>query len=439
MSVIIDRRNLGTRATANQDRLQRRVRSRIKAAVEKLARERALGDMLDVEQPIAIPTKDLHEPSFRHDMRDASWEQILPGNKEYRRGDRVPKPREGENADGDGGNETRGASGGLGDDEIAIVLSADEFLSLLFEGLELPNLRQSRVGDVQGQQWRRSGFVKEGSPSRMHIGRTMRTARARRMALRARKKRELEVLQNQVAVLEEEIRVRQEHGEDTSIERFKLSEIQAEMKALERKIKAIPFIDESDLRFAHIEQQPQPITHAVMFCVMDVSGSMGDIEKDLSKRFFLLLYLFIHRQYKSVEIVFIKHHGEAAECTEQEFFGAKEGGGTLVSPALILAEDIIMERFPSDVWNIYVAQASDGDNAHDDNQVVQERVRGLLPKLRNMFYLEVNQDQESALLRAYKDIAQDVPELMTARARRAEDIYPLFRALFAIRSGVAHG
>ena len=437
MSVIIDRRNLGTRSSANQDRLQRRVRGRVKAAVERLARRRSLGDMLDTEQPIAIPTKDLHEPSFRRDMRDAAWEQVLPGNKEYRRGDHIPKPQ-GDAGDG-GDDEGAGASDGLGDDEIAIVLSADEFLSVLFEGLELPNLRQTRTEDIQMDEWRRAGFVKEGSPSRMHIGRTMRTARARRMALRSRKKRELEELVRQAETLEEEIRIRQGHGDDTSIERFRLDEIREEIKVLDRKIKAIPFIDESDLRFAHIDQQPRPVTSAVIFCVMDVSGSMGDIEKDLAKRFFLLLYLFIHRQYRSVEIVFIKHHGEASECTEQEFFGAKEGGGTLVSPALDLVEEIIAERYPAEHWNIYLAQASDGDNAQDDNRFVQERALGLLPHLRNMFYLEVNQDQESALLRIYKALAQEFPELMTVRARRTEDIYPLFRALFTPRAGVAHG
>ncbi len=437
MSVIVDRRNLGTRSSANQDRLHRRVRGRVKAAVEKLARHRSLDDMLDTEQPIAIPTKDLHEPSFRRDLRDAAWEQVLSGNRQFRRGDLIPKPQDG---DGDGsGDEGPGAPDGLGDDEIAIVLSADEFLSVLFDGLELPNLRQTRTEDIQAEEWRRAGFVKEGSPSRMHIGRTMRTARARRMALRARKKEEFEALSRQAETLEEEIRVRQGHGEDTSIERFRLAEIREEMKVLERKIKAIPFIDESDLRFAHIDQQPRPITSAVIFCVMDVSGSMGDIEKDLAKRFFLLLYLFIHRQYRSVEIVFIKHHGEASECTEQEFFGAKEGGGTLVSPALQLVEDIMGERFPPEHWNVYLAQASDGDNAQDDNRVVHERALELLPQLRNLFYLEVNQDQESALLKLYKAMSQDFPELMTVRAKRTEDIYPLFRSLFSPRQGAGHG
>jgi len=438
MSVIIDRRDSGTRSTANQDRLQRRVRGRIKAAVEKLARTRPMGDIVDARQPISIPTKDLNEPSFRRDMRDMPWEQVLPGNKQYRRGDSIPKAG-GEDDDTGAGEGSGGSPEGLGDDEIAIVLSADEFLALLFEGLELPNLRQSRIEDIQAERWRRSGFIKEGSPSRMHIGRTMRTARARRMAIRARKRRELEILQQQAATLEQDIRTRQERGEDASVERFRMTEIEAEIKALERKIKAIPFIDESDLRFAHIDQQPHPITHAVIFCVMDVSGSMGELEKDLAKRFFLLLYLFIHRQYRAVEIVFIKHHGEASECTEEQFFGAKEGGGTLVSPALELVEEIMAQRFSSEDWNVYMAQASDGDNAHDDNALVLERLSSLLPTLRNMFYLEVNQDRESTLLELYNEVSREFPGLMTARAKQPEDIYPLFRSLFGAQQGVRNG
>ncbi len=438
MSIIIDRRHSGAHSTANQDRLQRRVRGRIKAAIEKLARSRSMSDILDVEQPISIPTKDLHEPSFRRDLRDASWEQVLPGNKQYRRGDRIPKP---DDADGDGSGKQGNAGGGvdgLGEDEIAIVLTADEFLALLFDGLALPNLRQTSLEDVEVEKWRRTGFIKDGSPSRMHIGRTMRTARARRIGLRARKKRELDELLEQTLVLEEEIRARGQQGQDTSIERSRLSELEAEVRALERKIRAIPFIDESDLRFAHIDRKPLPVTSAAIFCVMDVSGSMGDTEKDLAKRFFLLLYLFIHRQYRAVELVFIKHHSEASECTEEQFFGSREGGGTLVSPALALVEEIIAARFAPDNWNIYLAQASDGDNANEDLPVVQARLQGLLPQLRNMYYLEVNQERESELMRIYLEIGQRFPDLLTAKASQAADIYPLFRTLFAEREEVRH-
>ncbi len=434
MSTIIDRRSSGTRSTANQDRLQRRVRARLKVAVEKMARSGSIEDLANADQPISIPTRDLHEPSFRRDLSDASWERVLPGNKEYQRGDEISKPE----GSGGSGKSREGSPDGLGDDEVAIVLSADEFLDLLFDGLALPNLRKTAQGDIQADQWRRAGFIKDGSPSRMHVGRTMRAARARRLALRAGKRRELQGLLDARGTLQEEIQDRVARGQDVSVEQERLSELNSQIAALERKIKAIPFIDEADLRFAHIDQQPHPITNAVMFCVMDVSGSMGEKEKDLAKRFFLLLYLFVHRHYQAVQIVFIKHHSTASECSEQAFFGAREGGGTLVSPAVILTEEIMQQRFSPDRWNVYLAQVSDGDNYFADNAVVEKHLMNLLPRLRNLFYLEVNRDGESDLLQLYEAIAQDFPELITARASEREDIYPLFRTLFATEEMPSH-
>ncbi len=433
MSTIIDRRSSGTRSTTNQERLQRRVRARLKTAVEKMARSGSIEDLAHADQPISIPTRDLHEPSFRRDLNDASWERVLPGNKAYQRGDEINKPE-----GGGAGQGREGAPDGLGEDEVAIVLSADEFLDLLFDGLALPNLRKTAQGDVQAEQWRRAGFIKDGSPSRMHVGRTMRAARGRRLALRAGKRRELQELMDSREKLAEEIRVRLAQKQDISLEQERLQELDTRIAALERKIKAIPFIDEADLRFAHIDQQPHPITNAVMFCVMDVSGSMGEKEKDLAKRFFLLLYLFLHRHYQAVRMVFIKHHSTASECTEQAFFGAREGGGTLVSPAIMLVEELLQQRFPPDRWNIYVAQVSDGDNYFADNAVVAEHLAGLLPRLRNLFYLEVNRDSESDLLQLYDSIAEDYPELITARASAREDIYPLFRTLFSSEEITSH-
>ncbi len=433
MSTIIDRRSSGTRSTSNQERLQRRVRARLKSAVEKMARSGSIEDLANADQPISIPTRDLHEPNFRRDFSDSSWERVLPGNKEYQRGDEINKPE-----GGGAGQGREGSPDGLGDDEVAIVLSADEFLDLLFDGLALPNLRKTAQGDVQAEKWRRAGFIKDGSPSRMHVGRTMRAARARRLALRAGKRRELQELEEARSKLQEEISTRIARKEDVSLEQERLKILDEQISILARKIKAIPFIDEADLRFAHIDQQPHPITNAVMFCVMDVSGSMGEKEKDLAKRFFLLLYLFLHRHYQAVQIVFIKHHSTATECTEQAFFGAREGGGTLVSPAIMLTEDIMTKRFPPDRWNVYVAQVSDGDNYFADNTVVAEHLHQLLPRLRNLFYLEVNRENESDLLQLYDGIAEDYPELITARASAREDIYPLFRTLFSSEEIPSH-
>ena len=103
-----------------------------------------------------------------------------------------------------------------------------------------------------------------------------------------------------------------------------------------------------------------------MFCLMDVSASMGEREKDLAKRFFILLHLFLKRKYDRVDIVFIRHTHEASEVDEQEFFYGKESGGTIVSSALKEMIEIREKRYPVADWNIYCAQASDGDNSGND-------------------------------------------------------------------------
>ena len=104
-----------------------------------------------------------------------------------------------------------------------------------------------------------------------------------------------------------------------------------------------------------------------MFCLMDVSGSMDEERKDIAKRFFILLYLFLTRNYERIEVVFIRHHTIAKEVDEDEFFHSRESGGTVVSSALKLMQEIIRERYPLTEWNIYAAQASDGDNWDDDS------------------------------------------------------------------------
>ncbi|MEY2340782.1 YeaH/YhbH family protein [Acidithiobacillus sp. IBUN Pt1247-S3] len=425
MSSIIDRRLSGSRSNANRERLQRRVRGRLKEAVEKMGRAGAIESLSKGDKAVVIPANDLHEPSFRRDPSQGAWDRVLPGNKSFHRGDEIPKG-------GGGGQSGReGAPDGEGDDALGVLLSPDEFLDLLFDGLSLPNLRQGTGGEIEAEQWRRSGFVRDGSPSRMHVARTMRAARARRLALRAGKRRALEALQDERGLLLGEIAARKKQKCDVSIEEERLRDIDEQIAALQRKMRAVPFIDDSDLRFAHIDRHMQARSQAVMICVMDVSGSMGETEKDLSKRFFLLLYLFLQRQYQNVQIIFIKHHSVALECTEKEFFAAREGGGTLVSPALALAEEVMATRYPATDWNVYLAQASDGDNYFADNAVVEETASRLLQQLRAFYYLEVNRDDESHLLQVYQELAEIFPQMVCTRAQQREDVYPLFRELFS--------
>ena len=133
-----------------------------------------------------------------------------------------------------------------------------------------------------------------------------------------------------------------------------------------------------------------------MFCLMDVSGSMDEARKDLAKRFFILLYLFLTRHYDKIDIVFIRHHTQAQEVDEQNFFHATETGGTVVSSALVLMEEIVRARYPTSEWNIYGAQASDGDNWHHDSGRCRELLaQQMLPLCRYFAYVQVAEEEQN--------------------------------------------
>jgi uncharacterized sporulation protein YeaH/YhbH (DUF444 family) len=187
-----------------------------------------------------------------------------------------------------------------------------------------------------------------------------------------------------------------------------------------------------------------------MFCLMDVSGSMNEHMKDLAKRFYSLLYLFLNRRYEHVDVVFIRHTHEAQEVDEQTFFYSRETGGTVVSTALFKMEEIVRARYPVSDWNIYAAQASDGDNTSSDNAVVLQQLRDvILPICQYYAYVEVGMDDEEEppggagepstnLWRAYRRVSVDAPFAMR-RVRHRRDIYPVFRELFSRRAEAAEG
>jgi uncharacterized sporulation protein YeaH/YhbH (DUF444 family) len=204
----------------------------------------------------------------------------------------------------------------------------------------------------------------------------------------------------------------------------------ARLGHLRQRIEAIPFLDPIDLRFRARIRVPVPTTRAVMFCLMDVSGSMDEGRKDLAKRFFILLYLFLTRHYEKIDVVFIRHHTQAQEVDEQNFFHATETGGTVVSSALVLMEQIIKERYSPTEWNIYGAQASDGDNWHHDSGRCRELLADkLLPLCRYFAYVQVAEPEQN-LWEEYQKLSEDVRHFAMRKAVEASEIYPVFRELF---------
>ena len=208
-------------------------------------------------------------------------------------------------------------------------------------------------------------------------------------------------------------------------------ELQQEIEALRIRLRKIPFIDTFDLRFNNFVQRPEPTSQAVMFCLMDVSGSMDQETKDIAKRFYILLYLFLTRSYRDVDVVYIRHHTQAKEVDEEEFFYSRETGGTIVSSALELTRDIVAQRYPPTDWNIYAAQASDGDNWNDDSPVCEQILaKQLLPQLRYFAYVEITRRDHQGLWEHYNRLLESHDNFAMQHIREYEDIYPVFREFF---------
>jgi uncharacterized sporulation protein YeaH/YhbH (DUF444 family) len=419
VSKIVDRRLNGKNKSAvNRQKFIRRFRHQIKKAVADAIVERSVTD-LDKGEKVSIPTKDTSEPFFHHGQ-GGQRERIHPGNKEFQQGDRFPRPK-----DGAKGRGRQASDSGEGLDDFIFELTREEFLDFFFEDLELPNLVKTKLATINETKKVRAGHTSEGIPSNINVIRSLRGAMGRRIALRAPYNKRLKEAE---AELEELIK---HHNKTDPVVKV----LEEEIEQLRKKIKRIPFIDTFDLRYDNRIDQPKPTTQAVMFCIMDVSGSMGYEEKDMAKRFFMLLYLFLTRTYEKIQVVFISHHTVASEVDEETFFYSRETGGTVVSSALELTSEIIQKRFPTSEWNIYAAQASDGDNWDDDSiacrKIMNEQI---MPYVQYYAYIEITEDRHQNLWQEYLTLKSDWDNFAMQRIEQTADIYPVFRKLFQKQS-----
>ena len=415
---IIDRRLSGkNKSIGNRERFLRRHKDQIREAVRRAVDGRGIRDMERGEE-VHIPKKDLSEPVFGHG-EGGTREVVRPGNRDHVKGDRVPKPQGGQGQ----GQGSQASDSGEGEDDFVFHLSKEEFMQVFFDDLALPNMARTTLAETPEWKSHRAGFTSDGTPTNLHVVRSMRGALGRRIALGMGKRRELHELEERLALLLREL---PEHPENKPL----IEDTEVRIAHLKGRIEAIPFLDPIDLRFRSRVKVPVPTTRAVMFCLMDVSGSMDEARKDLAKRFFILLYLFLTRHYEKIEVVFIRHHTQAQEVDEQNFFHATETGGTVVSSALVLMEQIIRERYSPSEWNIYGAQASDGDNWHHDSGRCRELLtEKILPLCRYFAYVQVAEAEQN-LWEEYAKLADEVPQFAMRKAVEVNQIYPVFRDLF---------
>jgi len=417
---IIDRRLNGKNKSAiNRQRFIRRYREQIKKAVGHTISERSISD-IDSGDKINIPRRDIQEPSFHHGQGGVR-ETILPGNREFISGDRLRRPEGGQG--GQGGDQA--SDQGEGEDDFVFQLSREEFLEFFFEDLALPDMVKTQLAQVTEHRRVRAGYSHQGVPTNINVVRSMQGALARRIAIGGPHRRDLKKTRETLAeVLEDRALSEAERKE-------RVTALEAEIERLEGRLRSIPFIDDYDLRYNNRIDIPKPTARAVMFCLMDVSGSMDEQRKDIAKRFFILLYLFLTRHYERIELVFIRHHTSATEVDEDTFFHSRETGGTIVSSALKLMLEIIQERYSDSAWNIYAAQASDGDNWTDDSPLCGKLMADdIMPLLQYFAYVEITASEHQSLWHQYAEVAAIHGHFAQQAISGAEDIYPVFRKLF---------
>jgi hypothetical protein len=413
---IVDRRlNPGSKSLENRQRFLRRAKALVQGAVKKSSQDRDIKDVLEGGE-VSIPLDGMDEPRLRRE--GGTRDMVLPGNKKFVEGDMLPRS-------GGSGGRQKDAGQGDSEDAFRFVLSRDEFVDLFLDDLELPDLAKRKLAEAESEGIQRAGYATSGSPANISISRTVSRAMARRVALRRPRREEIEKLEAQLAGCSEERR----------------AELLAEIEALKAKARRIPFIDPIDIRYRRFETVPKPVAQAVMFCLMDVSGSMSEHMKDLAKRFYMLLYVFLKRRYRHVEIVFIRHTDRAEEVDEETFFHGPASGGTLVSSALQVMHDIVRARFRPSDWNIYAAQASDGDNSFSDGEVAGRILtESILPATQFFAYLEVGEAggysfemPDSALWTLYERLRTAGAPLSMRKVSDRSEIFPVFHDLFQRR------
>ncbi|WP_374483069.1 YeaH/YhbH family protein [Zoogloea sp.] len=414
---IIDRRfDSKNKSAVNRQRFMRRFKNQIREAVADAISGRSIKD-LDNGESVTIPSKDLSEPQFHHG-RGGIWENIFTGNDQFSSGDQINRPQGG---GGGGTGKGKASKDGEGEDDFVFNLSREEFLDVFFDDLALPNLVKTQLARIHEYKSQRAGFTNDGTPANINVVRSLRGALGRRLALSSPYRGQLRELQKQ---LDDLLQTRSEDDPD-------VLQLKDEIGILRAKIEAIPFIDTFDLRYNNRIKVPKPTTQAVMFCIMDVSGSMDEDKKATAKRFFMLLYLFLTRTYEHIEVVFIRHHTIAKEVNEEDFFHSRESGGTVVSSALEMMKDILHARYLNGAWNVYGAQASDGDNWENDSPHCRELLADtILPFVQYFAYIEITPGEPQNLWREYEKLVGTHPNFAMQHIEGLPDIYPVFRELF---------
>lgn len=324
MSIFREHKTKADRSAADRKRHKQKIEKAIREGIrDVVADESIIGQ--DGKKKIKIPVKGIKEYHFVYGENDQNKKTGSAGDKQIKRGQvlRSGKKKSRQQAAGKKGSDKQG------EEYYDVEVTLDELAEYLFQDLELPDLEKKRFRLIKTHKPKRSGFRKKGMRSRLSKKETIkRKIRRKKMA------------------------VASGAYDPESGERF-------------------PF-HEDDLKYKHTKLKPQENNSAVIFFLMDVSGSMGKDKKYMARSFYFLLYQFLRYKYDNIEVVFISHSTDAKEVSEDDFFKRGTMGGTVISSALTMAQDIINKRYHPSSWNIYTFYSGDGENwSFDDEKVVK--------------------------------------------------------------------
>ena len=414
---IVDRRKDSKgKSSENRQKFLKRIDAQIKKALPDIVKGSGIKDIVSSKEKVKVPIKGISEPQFTYDKDSGDKKYIHPGNKEYVPGDTIKKPEYDESSGKKGSNDPA-----TEDDEFSVSISREEFLDYFFSDLELPDMVKKHLSNIVDWKRKRAGYSSYGNPSKLNVVKSFKNSMARKMALGF--------------FFDKKIKDIEDLLKEDNLSNEKRLELEIELDKLKKMKLSVSFMEEVDLQYNNFEKFPVPTTCAVMFCIMDISGSMGEKEKDISKRFFTLLYLFLTRQYEKIDIIFIRHHTQAKEVLEEEFFNSRESGGTIVAPALKLMNNIIKERYSKD-WNVYVAQASDGDvwNSSDAEDCYELLDNEILNKIQYMIYIEVCRENDSDLWITYEELSEQRKNFEIGKIGEVSEIWTVFQDFFKKKS-----
>ena len=323
MSIFKEHKTSADRSAKDRGRHKEKIKKAIREGITDIISDESIIGQ-DGKKKIKIPVKGIKEYRFIYGDNENNKKTGAAPGKNIRKGQKLGQSKKGKGkSPGQPGTEA-------GEEFYEVEITLEELSYYLFDSLNLPDLEKKRFKEMSSEKFKRKGYRPEGIRPRLDKKETLKN-KIRRQKIKAR------------------------------------TEVEAGSNPENENEETFPFHNK-DLKYKHITKKKVENTAAVIFFIMDTSGSMSQNKKFIARSFFFLLYHFLRHKYENIEIVFIAHDVEAKEVTEDDFFKKGSSGGTLMSSGLTKCVDIIDKRYHPDAWNIYTFHCSDGDNWIEDNE-----------------------------------------------------------------------